>query len=259
MRVATTNVQLFNLLQIQGRSIEDLALVGRTYELSRTRSAGWYQADGTPFVTHGVGVASVMAELGHPAAFVAAGLVHNIYDNGDFGDGRQHAVTPRRRRIVRAAVGPEVEELVVRFRDYRVTECPIDRFEAIEAGLDRLDETERRLIVLDLADLLQKYSDDGIAYFGDGEWITGAVAARGERLLELARRVGEPELARALEQELERAATTPIAPDVLRPVGQQYLELTVPPSCRRRILPVARRRARRAVSVLRRSAPRWGR
>ena len=105
--IAQTNLQLYNQMLVQGRSIEELARAKSAYDLACLIYSAHYQADGKPFVAHTVGVASILCHLGLPSEVIAFGLVHNIYGNGDFGDGRQHRSTPARRRRVREAVGPE--------------------------------------------------------------------------------------------------------------------------------------------------------
>ena len=101
--IAQTNLQLYNQLRAQGYSDEQLVVVHRAYEFLITIYPGYYQADGKPFVAHTVGVASILGYLNFPVDFVAVGLLHNIYDNGDFGDGLRNVANTRRRRIVREA------------------------------------------------------------------------------------------------------------------------------------------------------------
>ena len=75
MQVAQTNVQLYNQLREKGLQLDDLVLVHRAYEFLTTLYPGYFQADGKPFVAHGVGVASILAEIDQPAQIVAVGLV----------------------------------------------------------------------------------------------------------------------------------------------------------------------------------------
>src|SRR5204862_6114500 len=117
--VAQTNIQLYNQLRERGLSTDELAVVHRAYELLARLYPGYYQGDGKPFVAHGVGVASILADLGQPASIVALGLLHGIYGNDDFGDGAERGVTPFRRRLVRAEEGADLEELVFRFTGLR--------------------------------------------------------------------------------------------------------------------------------------------
>src|SRR5436190_16505729 len=168
MRIAQTNIQLYNQLRERGFALDDLLLVHRAYEFLITLYPAHYQADGKPFVAHGVGVASIVAELDQPGQLVAFGLLHNIYGNADFGDGADGGATPFRRELVREAVGAEIEALLVRFPELRIRPGNV---EEIRQGLSELDESGRRLLLVDLADYLEKYVDLGVLYFGANDEI----------------------------------------------------------------------------------------
>jgi hypothetical protein len=188
--------------------------------------------DGKPFVAHGVGVASILAELGQPADIVATGLIHGVYGNGDFGDGEQ-GPRPRRRALVREAVGPHIEELVFRFTQSRLHPDTIERDRDALSGLD---ETGRRLQVVAIVDHLEKYVDLGVLYFGDNAEIVEWTDRIGHDLIELAAEQGEPQLAGMLSAAFaEAAAEVGNVPVELRPSdGRRRLKLVVPRSCRRR-------------------------
>ena len=128
--IARNNLQLYNELRRQGRSGEELALVKAAYELATRLYSGYYQSDGRPFVLHTVGVAGILALLRMPAEIIALGLVHNVYSNGNFGDGRSHVYSTYRNAVIVDAVGPDVADLVKRFRDRRITSKSIARMEA---------------------------------------------------------------------------------------------------------------------------------
>jgi len=230
--IAQTNLQLYNQLLSQGRSVEQLAQAKSAYDLACLIYSAHYQADGKPFISHTVGVASILSQLGLPIEVVAFGLVHNVYGNGDFGDGRQHRSTRARRLRVREAIGAEVEALVHRFRHFRITGKTIDR---IEADLDSYGELERRLILTDLADHLEKYADDGVLYFGDSTWVTDEVTLYGDRMIVMAERLGHPRLGEMMRQRFDAVAGKPLAPRILRPGDQKYLEMILPLSARKRL------------------------
>lgn len=241
--IAQTNVQLFNQLRALGWSAADLATVNRAYEETVRHYAGYFQADGKPFVCHCVGVAGILAHLGFPVAMVAAGMLHNVYGNGDFGDGRDDSTATARRRQVRAAVGEETEALVFRFREFRITEATIDRFLAV---LPRLDATERALLVMDLADFLEKVADLGALYMADGDWAVELPLRRGEDLAALAEKLEQPELAAAFREAILRLAAERPAGGRPSPADRRrYLKLITTPSCGLRPYP-------RAVTWLRR-------
>jgi (p)ppGpp synthase/HD superfamily hydrolase len=231
--VAQTNIQLYNQLRKRELSLDELVLVHHAYELLTTLYSGYYQGDGKPFVAHGVGVASILAELGQPAEIVAMGLLHAIYDNAHFGDGGAGGTTPFRRQLVRDAVGERVEELVCRFTELRVRP---DTIEDVWRTVTELDATERRLQLVAIVDHLEKYVDLGVLYYGDDEEIVDWTRRLGRDLIELADELGEPRLAEMLSKAFEQAsAEAERVPEELRASdGRRHLKLVTPRSWRRR-------------------------
>src|SRR5262245_27786840 len=162
--IAQTNLQLYNQLRAQGYSDEQLVVVRRAYEFLITIYPGYYQADGKPFVAHTVGVASILAYLNFAVDFVAVGLLHNIYDNGDFGDGLRNVANTHRRRIVREAVGETIEAAIERFPRCRIKQETLPN---LVRDLDQFDESHKKLIVVNLADYLEEFIDFGVYYWGN--------------------------------------------------------------------------------------------
>jgi hypothetical protein len=230
--IAQTNLQLYNQLLAEGRSIEEMALAKSAYDLASLIYSAHYQADGKPFICHTVGVASILSQLDLPIEVIAFGLVHNVYGNGDFGDGRQHQSTAARRSRVREAVGADVETLVYRFRHFRITGHTIDR---IEDELDSYGDVERHLILTDLADHLEKYADDGVLYFGDSAWVTDEVTLYGDRMIVMAERLGQPRLSKMMRERFDAVAGRPLAPQILRPGERKYPEMIMPLSAHKRL------------------------
>ena len=234
--VAQTNLQLYGQLRRQGRSDDELRVVRAAYELSVTHYSGCFGGDRKPFVAHTVGVASILASLGQPALMIAAGALHNVYGNGDFGDGLNKSATERRRRLVRDAVGDAVEDVVYRFHMRRVG---LDVSDGYRRRLERLAQTDMQILLLDLADVVEKYVDSSVLYHGDGSWISEPISRHADFLVDIARRVGQPALATMLEQRFAEVAADPGLPVVLRaPQERKYLALVVPQSCRRRLYPI---------------------
>lgn len=234
--VAQTNLQLYNQLRERGMALDDVVLVHRAYELNISLYSGRFQGDGKPFVSHGVGVASVLAEIGQPAEVIAFGLLHNVYGNGDFGDGHGPGATPERRKLVREAVGGRVESLVERFGQRRVGERSIDH---MLAHVQEYDDAERILLLVDLADRVEKYADLGVLYYGQGDWLTGETDHIGARMIDLAHELAEPRLAAMLSEGFEHvSAEAGNVPPQLRPTdGRSRSTLVVPRSCRPRRQP----------------------
>jgi hypothetical protein len=106
-------------------------------------------------------------------------------------------------------------------------------------SVERLAQTDLPVLLLDLADVLEKHIDGSVLYHGDGSWIAGPVDRHDEFLVGLARRIGQPRLAAALEQGFAEVAADPGLPVVLRgPQERKHRTLVVPGSCRRRVYPV---------------------
>jgi (p)ppGpp synthase/HD superfamily hydrolase len=230
-RIAQTNLQLYNQLRLQGRSPDDLALIRRCYELGVALYTGAFQGDGKPFVAHTTGVASIMGHLGVSSVVVGAACIHNVYGNGNFGDGRSEIASPRRRRVVRNAVGDEVEACIYRFRSLRLHPSTIGE---IAAKLDQLSARDRDLVTMDLADQLEKYVDYGVLYFGDSTWVTDFIEQHGKALIDIANRLGHPQLAIALADAFADTARQVIPPELKREKQHRVLELVMPQSCMRR-------------------------
>jgi len=229
--VARTNVQLFNQLATQGRSDFELARIRSAYDLAAQLYSGAYQADGKPFVTHVVSVASILVFLDQSSALVAAALLHNVYNNADFGDGLHRMYTERRRNVVRKAVGEEVESLIRRFGNAR-----IDRHLAeLIVRADQMDAIERQLALMDLADLLEKYLDQGVLYFGQKDWVTEFAQGQIENLVSFSSMLGQPLLGEALRRTINDAESARI-PQVLRSsADRKYLQYLPPLSHRKRL------------------------
>ena len=105
----------------------------------------------------------------------------------------------------------------------------------IEAGLDGLDETDRHLVLIDLADYCEKYVDFGVLYFGDSSWITDEVKVMGARLVQLAHRLRQPELAEMMSSLFLAVEQEPAVPAALLPPKEhKYPYLVLPLSARTR-------------------------
>jgi hypothetical protein len=245
--VAQTNIQLYNQLRSKDWPLDDLVLVHRAYELLTTLYPGYYQADGKTFVAHGVGVASILGWIDQPAEIVAVGMLHNVYGNADFGDGRAAGVTPARSRVVRTAMGERIEGLIVRFRQLRIRP---ETLESIRASLPEMDDVDRRLILVELADQLEKYVDLGVLYYGNNDWVLGNGSLVPE-LVAIAGELGQPLLGEKLAEAYAAATATDVPAELRSPDGRRYLKLVVPRSCRRRIGPRLRARMSRLHGELR--------
>jgi len=106
---AQTNIQLFKQLRREGYSNTDLSLVRDAYELAMVLYSCRFLPSGRPFIAHVVRTASILAALHLSAQVVAAGLLHNAYGTGDFGDG-SGGISTAKRALISRVLSPEVEE-----------------------------------------------------------------------------------------------------------------------------------------------------
>lgn len=234
--IAQTNLQLYNQLLQQERTYEDIVLIRKAYDLAALLTAGSYQADGKPFLCHLVGTASILFMINYPANFIAFALLHNIYENGDFGEGLHSQITPAKRSLVAKSVGLDVERLIFRFRSLRLNLSTTDD---IESRLPTLDETGRQLVVADLADHIEKYVDRGILYFGDASWITEKSELCGERMVAMAKQLGEPILAEMMVEAFDSVKEIDPRLEALRQdPNKKYLSQVLPLSTHLSSLPM---------------------
>lgn len=207
--IPQTNLQLYAQLVDLGYSEADLATVARSYELSMTLFPGTYRGSGKPFLAHLVGTAGIVATLRARAALVATGLLHAAYTHGEFGNGWR-GVSDAKRARVRAAVGPEIEDLVARYTALRWTPASIP---AIRARLDAMTALERDVLLVRLANELEDHLDLGILYLGDARRRLRFMREDLPAAVEMARRLGHPGLAESLTaafDQIERAAISPV-------------------------------------------------
>lgn len=224
---AQTNIQLFNQLQHEGYSKAEVSLIRDAYELAMVLFSGRFLPSGKTLISHFVCTASILASLRLPVQVVAAGLIHNVYGNGDFGDGST-GISKTKREEVRRAVGNEVEGYVARFATLRWT---LQTIRAIRDGLNELDPIDRDVVLIHLADHLENLLDLGVLYRGDlGRRL---LLDNGPIVMEMAEKLGFSTLAGELEQALSEATLAEI-PVELATKGQNRSRVIAPRSYRRR-------------------------
>lgn len=247
LTLARTNVQLLNQLIRAGMPEDGLVRVRAACDLANELYSGYFHADGKPFLCHGVAVASAVAHLGLSEAMVVTAVLHNVYGNGDFGDGLRYTISPARRARVRARVGVDVEERLVRFFHSRLRDA---RTEALE--VEHMSESDRELLLLDLADHFEKYADGALAYYGDFQWIRDFDEPHAEWLQDLAARLGHPEFGQQLSAAMreQRLWLDRVPPSLRTAGGQKYMQLRMPGSCERKASLRRRERWARARRLL---------
>ncbi len=152
-----SNLQLFNQLLAQGYTQANLQSIHKAYEWSRLLFSGRYTASGRSQLVHGVGTASILGFWNAPVHVVAAGLLHNIYNNGDFGDGSR-GISEQKRILLRESLGPDVEGELADFALLKWNEKNISLFNLGKGPLTP------NLVFIRLADLLDHTSSGGHFY-----------------------------------------------------------------------------------------------
>lgn len=191
---AQTNLRLYAQLLEARYSAADIDRVRAAYELSLHLFTGLYRGSGKPFLAHLVGTASVLASLRARAPVVAAGLLHAAYTQGEFGNGWGGVADEKRRRL-REAVGPEAEELV---RQYTLLAWNERTIPKIQHDVETLGSGAREVLLIRLANELEDHLDLGVLYCADAGRRREYARAMLDPSVDMAKRLGFPELADAL-------------------------------------------------------------
>jgi hypothetical protein len=225
-RYAQTHLQLDRQLA-RGVPDADRVRVARVYQAATRLFTGQFRASGRPFLAHLVGTASILAEHGATPDLVVAGLVHAVYDRGQFGT-RRRGATPRKRALIRAFAGDAAESIVLAYASVHAA-----TWEGVDAAtrLAELTPVQRQAAWITAANELEESLDLGLLVEAPAR---AAVGLRGlEVALALARALGAAGLAQEIRDGLEatRRASVP-APLRSDREGSYTLH---PPSTARRV------------------------
>jgi (p)ppGpp synthase/HD superfamily hydrolase len=224
---AQTNLQLFNQLPLDAYTSAQLRRVRAAYDLAAALVTGRFQASGKPLLAHLVGVASILTAFGARPSLVTAGLIHSIYRNGDFGFGRR-GISDAKRRVVREAVGDEVEQYAARFATMPWGGSALSD---IHGRLDALDALDSDVVFLRLADHLEHQLDFQMLYHGDLSRRDYMKPHEG-LLVEIAEKLGYSPLANVMRDAHLRATLAHVPSELL---GSRGASLLGPRSHRRRL------------------------
>jgi (p)ppGpp synthase/HD superfamily hydrolase len=193
---AQTNVQLYaQLLELRWPEA-DLLRIRAGHDLATQVHAARFRASGRPFLAHLAGTASLLAWLGAGPDVVLAGLLHAVYDQGDFGDGVR-AVSPAKRAFVRSAVGEAVEALVAAYTELGWDLSVLAR---TEGRLEALAPLDRDVLRVRLANELDDHLDLDVLYDARRSERLAYLAEATPGLARLSRFLGHENLARAFEE-----------------------------------------------------------
>jgi (p)ppGpp synthase/HD superfamily hydrolase len=228
---AQTNIELFNQLRRDGYSNADLSFVRIAYELAMDLFAGRFQPSGKIFLAHVVRTASILASLRLTAEVVAAGLLHNVYLSGDFGDDCPGISTVKREEI-RKVLGPDTEEYIARFPAMNLDVKP----RTIQLARDNPDELkliERHVLLIMLAEHLEHLLDLDILYYPDEErryYMNNVGGA-----IEIAKNLGCPRLAAELNEALRQTQSAELPAELHLQRVESSSMIIAPRSYRRRL------------------------
>jgi (p)ppGpp synthase/HD superfamily hydrolase len=187
---AQTNIQLFNQLHRDGYSPTELALICDAYRLAIRLYSGYFLSSGRTEIAHVVGTASILGVLEAPAPVVTAGLIHNAYDNGDFGSYR-YGVTAAKQKVIVQAVGKEVESYV---QGFHILRTKLPSLSALIGDIEKVDSIERFALLIELSERLEHHLNDG----GLPNY-TKYMGSNGHIMADVAQKLEFPRLATAIQ------------------------------------------------------------
>jgi (p)ppGpp synthase/HD superfamily hydrolase len=229
---AQTNLQLFNQLQREGYSMEDRISIGKTYQLAMKLFTGRYRPSGKTFIAHVIGTASILASLHVSAKIIAAGLIHSIYAEGDFGSIKKGVSLTKRKQVI-SIVGQEVEDYVYR---YAGLAWNVQNISTICDRIDQLTPIDRDIILIRLADQLEDNLDLGIMYCSNHRNRQIFFKNMGSIMVEIANKIGFPTLATELEIAFKATLLATIPREFCQQYQESYSFLISPKSYRRKLL-----------------------
>jgi (p)ppGpp synthase/HD superfamily hydrolase len=207
---AQTPLQLLNQLRERGYASSDLVVIDRAHTYARELFSGSYRGSGKPFLCHAIGTASVLGSLDTPATLVAAGLLHATYDLGDFGAGWLGRSDPKRKQV-RQRMGHEIEELITR---YTLHPWEADTASRLAKQLATGGAIDREVVLIRLANEVEDHLDLGILYCRNATERLVRMRHVREPMIDLARRLDQPRLSRALQTAFAQCLSAHVPPDL---------------------------------------------
>jgi (p)ppGpp synthase/HD superfamily hydrolase len=216
---AQTNIQLYNQLSELGYSAADLERIHRGHALAMQLFTGSFRGSGRPFLAHLVGTASVLARLRAPIAVVTAGLLHSAYSHGEFGNYWRGMSRVKRGRV-RAAVGEDAEDLIVRYTKLRWTAETVGILADTAASMD---DDDRRVLLMRLANEVDDHQDLGLLYVAEAEHRREFIRTALHRCVAMAEQLGYPALATELARVLKETLTSDVPSALRGPKDESFL------------------------------------
>lgn len=225
---AQTIVQLYRQLTDLGFDESDLLRVKKAHEFAARLHSARFRASGRGFMAHLIGTASLLSQFTRDLDIILTGLLHAVYDQGDFGDGRRTMTEPKR-KIVRGLVGDGIESRIAIYSEMSwapgMAQQLLDRFDA-------LSEAERDSVLVRLINELDDFIEQDVLYSTDYSNRIEQLVRDSAAMSELATLLGQPALAMTLRDVTIDLAQAQI-PESIRSSASFCFDI-VPPSYLRR-------------------------
>ncbi|MBW4645961.1 MAG: hypothetical protein KME23_23720 [Goleter apudmare HA4340-LM2] len=190
--LAHTNVQLLNQLRNAGYSHADLFYIFEIYKFVIELCYG-FQSSGKLFIVHLIRTASILVSLQTNISVIAAGLLHSVYEFGDFGDGSRGLRDWKRARV-RQRCGEITELIVMKYSTLQWTEPVVCN------NLVALESNEQDAILIRLVNQLELCLDLEVLYQSNYVDIIQNIKEQEKLLIEMAIALGYPHLAAQLAE-----------------------------------------------------------
>lgn len=204
---AQTNLELYAQFIARGSDGPRRRRLADAYHLALQQVFPMARGSGKPFIAHLVGTASLVLASGGPDDWVIAALMHALYQRRVRFSG---GLSPEKRRPVIAALfGPDVDDLIHRYTAFEDRDLAGIPAQVLTSDAD--------VVTLRLADELEDLSGNALALHGASEsgqpkvrgsyaWRRDAKTNQSDTLLETARVLGLPGIARGLAHWLDFSA-----------------------------------------------------
>ena len=233
---AQTNLQLYQQLARADYPQTDILAIHRAYEIAIQQFSGQYRSSGKTFIAHLMGVSSILVWLEQPVQIIIAGMIHSIYQHGDFGAVIQpmnYAISQRKRESVAQLFGAYIEELAYR---YTHLDPNAKTFQDYFDRHDSLSPIAQELLLIRLADLLEDTLDDGLLFCPNWQARQRHIQDIATIAVDLAHQLGYSNFAIALEESFRKILETKPVPMMQNSMTDNASFLLVP-SYYRKTLP----------------------
>ncbi|NCR38397.1 MAG: HD domain-containing protein [Microcystis aeruginosa W13-11] len=222
---AQTNLQLFNQLHKAGYTEADLVCIHQSYQLASRLFTGFFRGSGKPFINHLVGTASILVSVNAPIDVIAGGLLHAVYEFGDFGDGAR-GITAKKQAQIRKIMGESIESYIAKYTALNWQENNIIN---LYRNLDKLEQQQKEVLLMRLANELEDHLDGGILYCGNAQKRLDYLNYCGNLIIEMAKKLDYPELANILSQVFQETFSLNISTALQNKYPYSYLLPTSSP------------------------------